>query len=116
MLGVDSDGKQPDGATSWEWRPPQRRMDDTHTDPLLDGYGRIMGFQQSPPIHVTGSPAKPGKAQKTVARGIGEDRAQEQYLLRVGERTPRAVLAAAKGMTPSQLRRAITERNKRRAR
>ena len=56
VSGVDQDGKVPDGAAAWEWRPPRAAPDAHHTAEVILNGSRC--YQQAPPIHVPGAPAK----------------------------------------------------------
>lgn len=62
VRGVDEDGKQPDGAESWEYRPPRDHPDLHHDQQII--VGNTLQFQQSPPVHVNGSAPKsaPGRS------------------------------------------------------
>lgn len=80
VRGVTDDGTRPDGAESWEWRPPRAKPDAHHDQQIV--VGNTLQFQQSPPVHVNGSATKQAKAK---SRGAARAEARAD-LQRIGDR------------------------------
>lgn len=73
LVGINPDGSRPDGAVSWEWRPPRTRPDLHHDTPLV--LGRVEVYQQSPPVHVKGVPFKSAPSRAMARVEVAHDHA-----------------------------------------
>lgn len=73
VRGVNQDGKRTEGATSWEYRPPRPAPDLHHDQHIV--IGNELQFQQSPPVHVNGTPPKRATGG---SRGAARVEAKEQ--------------------------------------
>lgn len=121
VVGVGPDGKRPEGAADWHWRPPQHAPDEHHDQPIVlrnpnghegPGNHETLMFQQAPPVHVKGVAPGSAKDVRRYLHVIGETEAERLYLGAALEKAPRAEVAKVLGMTSRQLRRRIEKRNK----